>query len=180
MEVCSALKVVTDGRVVATAVVAGIVAGVVLEVLTFLVARYGPSGADGASWSFRGNGALVVPFGLGPVVLAGGWAALVRHYRGAGGWLRWGIGAALAGALLTIASAASITLPGPTAVVASQILLLVVLAWTLVAPILAALLPATTERLHGGALAHLIAALLLAVALFASFSLAAVVLPPGS
>ena len=55
-----------------------------------------------------------------------------------------------------------------------------VLAWTLVAPILAAPLPATTERPRGGGLAHLLAAVLFAVAVFAGFSLAAVVLPPGS
>ncbi len=170
----------TDGRVVFAACGAGVVAGVALEVLTFLVARYGPSGTDGASWSFRGNGALVVPFGLGPAVLAGGWAALVRHFRGASSWLRWGIGAGLVGALLTLASAASITLPGPTAVVASQALFLAVLAWMVLTPMLAARLPATTERLRGGALSHLIAAVLFAVAVFASFSLAAVVLPPGS
>jgi hypothetical protein len=172
---------VRDGRVVVTALVTGVVAGALLDVLTFVVARYGPSGSsDGASWSFRGNGALVVPFGLGPAVLAGGWAALVRHFRGAAGWLRWGIGAGLAGTLLTIASAAAIALPGPTAIAASQILFLVVLAWTLVAPILAALFPATTERIRGGTLLHVLAAALLAVGLFASFSLTAGVLPPGS
>ena len=160
--------------------VAGVVAGLVLEALTVLLARYGPSGADGASWSFRGNGALVVPFGLGPAVLAGGWAALVRHYRGAADWRDWGIGAGLAGVLLVLASAVSITLPGPGAVGASQTLYFVVLAWTLLAPLLAALLPATAERNRAGVLAHVMAAVLLVVALLASFSLAAVVVPPGS
>jgi hypothetical protein len=62
---------------------AGLVAGVVLEVITFLVARYGPSGGggDGPAWSLRGNGALIIPFGLGPAVIAGGWTSLVLHYR---------------------------------------------------------------------------------------------------
>jgi hypothetical protein len=169
-----------DGRLASISLAAGIVAGVLLEVLTFLLARYGPSGGDGASWSFRGNGALVVPFGLGPAVLAGGWAAIVRHYRGDAQWSTWAVGAGLAGALPVLASAVSITLPGPTAVVASQTLFLVVLVWTLVAPILAAVLPARTEQGHRGGLAHLIAAVLLAVALVASFTLAAMVLPPGS
>ena len=155
-------------------------AGLVLEVSTFLLARYGPSGTDGASWSFRGNGALVVPFGLGPAALAGGWAAIVRHYRGAADWRTWGVGASLAGALPVLASAVSIALPGPTAIVASQTLFLVVLAWTLVAPGLAAVLPATPRRGRRGTLSHVLAAALLVVGLLASFSLAAVVAPPGS
>ena len=156
------------------------VAGLVLEVITFLLARYGPSGANGASWSFRGNGALIVPFGLGPAVLAGGWAAIVRHYRGAADWQNWAIGAALAGMLSVLASALSITLPGPTAIVASQSLFLVVVGWMLVAPGLAAVLPATPRRARRGGLSHVLAALLLVVGLLASFSLAALVVPPGS
>ncbi len=46
----------------------GLLAGIALDLVTYLVARYGP---QGDSWSFRGNRALIVPVGLGPAVLAG-------------------------------------------------------------------------------------------------------------
>src|SRR5262245_610510 len=67
-------------------VAVGVGVGVGLEVLTVLLARYGPSGsmAAGAAWSLRGNGALVVPFCLGPLVLIGGWTVLaIRPWGGA-------------------------------------------------------------------------------------------------
>jgi hypothetical protein len=64
---------------IGSAVVVGIIAGVFLDVAAFLVARYGPQ-ADG--WSFRGNGALAIPFGLGPALLAGFWAGLVFAIAG--------------------------------------------------------------------------------------------------
>jgi hypothetical protein len=60
------------------ALAGGVLVGVGLEVLTWWLAAYGPQG-DG--WSLRGNGALVVPFGLGPAVLVGGWIAFALHAR---------------------------------------------------------------------------------------------------
>ena len=65
-------------RLLVVALGIGLLAGCLLAVLTSLVARSGPQG-DG--WSFRGNGALIVPFCLGPAVLAGAWAALALHYE---------------------------------------------------------------------------------------------------
>jgi len=59
-------------------VVGGVLVGVGLEVLTWWLAAYGPLGG---AWSLRGNGALVVPFGLGPVVLVGAWAVFALHTR---------------------------------------------------------------------------------------------------
>src|SRR5207237_5469386 len=76
--------------------------GCVLDVLTFLLARYGPSGGDVGPWSFRGNGALVVPFGLGPAVLAAGWTALALHGRLEVRWLRWSVGVGVVGAAVLI------------------------------------------------------------------------------
>src|SRR2546428_13894338 len=75
-------------RLVLSAVAIGLLAGVLLDVGTFLAARYGPE-ADG--WSLRGNGALSVPFGLGPAILAGFWAGLVFRFRGFGRWLALGL-----------------------------------------------------------------------------------------
>src|SRR5438445_10815867 len=81
-------------RLVLSAVAIGLLAGVLLDVGTFLVARYGPQ-ADG--WSFRGNGALAIPFGLGPAILAGAWVALVLRYRGFPRWKLLGLAAGLVG-----------------------------------------------------------------------------------
>src|SRR2546428_3660057 len=88
-------------RLVLSAVAIGLLAGVLLDVGTFLVARYGPE-ADG--WSFRGNGALSIPFGLGPAILAGFWAGLVFRFRGFGRWLALGLVAALVGTALLLIS----------------------------------------------------------------------------
>jgi hypothetical protein len=169
-------------RLTLWALVVGLVAGVVLDVLTFLLARYGPSGTDGIAWSFRGNGALVVPFGLGPAVLAGAWSAIVLHYRGASAWLRLGLGAALLGAVVVLASAAATTLPASAGVVVAQVLSVAVLAWPVAAPLLAGVMPVARVQEEGrqSRLSHVVAGVILAVALGASFSLAASVLQPGS
>src|SRR5580704_761759 len=81
------------------AAVIGVVAGVFLDVATFLVARYGPE-AD--SFSYRGNGALAVPFGLGPAILAGAWVALVLRYRGFARWKEIGLAAGLVNIFLLL------------------------------------------------------------------------------
>ena len=59
------------------------------------------------AWSFRGNGALVVPFGVGPAMLAGGWTALVLHGRISLRWLWWSIAAGLTGVAVVLASVAA-------------------------------------------------------------------------
>src|SRR3954462_10560997 len=84
----------------------GLILGAALEVLTFVVARYGPSGGDapGNAWSFKGNGALIVPFALGPAVLAGGWTAILLHGRRNVAWLTWGLLVFAFGALVTVLS----------------------------------------------------------------------------
>ncbi len=67
----------------------GLVAGLCLWVLTIAVSRGHLSG-DG--WSLSGNGALVVPFGIGPALVAGGWAGIILRMRGHPPWLLLGIG----------------------------------------------------------------------------------------
>ena len=116
---------------------AGLLAGIALDVLTVLVARYGPSGSG---WSFLGNGALVVPFGLGPAVLAGAWTALVVHDRSAARWLPWGVAAGLVSAILVLASSAVVILFDRAGAGLSQGLFLVDLAWMVMAPVLTGML----------------------------------------
>jgi hypothetical protein len=167
-------------RLIGMAFGAGLLAGIALDVLTYLVARYGPSGADGAAWSFRGNGALIVPFGLGPAVLAGGWTALVRHYRSAARFLWWGIGAGLVGAVLALASAAAVVLPDSAKIAMSQSLLVLILLWIAIAPVLAGTLRVVHRPAERRLLPHLLAGVLFPIALMAGFAAAAAVLPPGS
>src|SRR4051795_12573993 len=85
---------------VMTAVLA-VVAGALISVLAFVVARYGPAG-DG--WSFRGNGALAV-YTLVPVVLTAAWTALVLRARSVRSWLTLGLGAGTVALLIAVADA---------------------------------------------------------------------------
>src|SRR5438270_10327855 len=63
-----------EWRFAAMIAAVGILAGILLWLLTTVVSRANVSG-DG--WSLAGNGALIVPFGLGPAVVAGGWTAVI-------------------------------------------------------------------------------------------------------
>src|ERR1700674_4917683 len=58
---------------------AGALAGVLLWLLTYVLTR---SRISGDGWSLSGNGALIIPFGVGPAVVAGGWAAILLRMRG--------------------------------------------------------------------------------------------------
>jgi hypothetical protein len=167
-----------SSRLVLSAIAIGLLAGVLLDVATFLVARYGPQ-AD--SWSFRGNGALSVPFGLGPAILAGFWAALVFRFRGFARWLLFGLAAALVGTAFLLVSVLVLVLFNSGGAGVSNAMTLFILAWMVLAPILAAVLPAPKPRPEpqrvGG---HVGAGVLITVALIVSFYVAALVLAPGS
>jgi hypothetical protein len=153
----------------------GLALGIALDVLTFIVGRYGPSGgSDTAAWSFRGNGALIVPFGLGPAILAGGWTAVVLHGRKGVPWLRWGLIVFAVGAALVLVSVL-LTVSGNLS--AASALTLATLAWPLVAPIATVLLhrapQANTTR-------HAVAQAAFTISALAGFALAGQLLPPGS
>src|SRR5262249_52121772 len=98
-------------------------------------ARYGPA-ADG--WSFRGNGAIAA-YTLVPVLLAGGWTAIVLRARSHPSWLNLGLGAGVVALVVALAGAAALTLFGTGAggAVGGGLLVAVAL-WTFAAPILAA------------------------------------------
>lgn len=69
----------------------GLVVLVALAVGVFLAALanfFANTNVSGPGWSLRGNGALFVPFGLGPAFLAMGWSGLILHARRAYGWER--------------------------------------------------------------------------------------------
>src|SRR5438128_5605964 len=88
----------------------GLLAGVSLWLLTTLLSR---STISGNGWSLAGNGALIIPFGFGPTVVAGGWAATILRMRGHPRWLRLGIASGLVGVALVGASFLSLVVAGP-------------------------------------------------------------------
>jgi hypothetical protein len=161
------------------AVVIGAAAGILLDVATFLVARYGPE-ADG--WSFRGNGALAVPFGVGPAILTGGWTALVLRYRGSARWLVFGVAAGAIGiGFVLLGALVLVFLDAATGAALSIALTLLTLCWMVVAPLLAGFVRAPAEQARRGQLGgHITAGALFAITLGAVFSVSGLVLAPGS
>lgn len=160
------------------ALVIGALAGVLLDVATFLVARYGPQ-AD--SWSFRGNGALVVPFAVGPAILAGGWTALAARYHGFPRWLVLGVAALLVGIGFVLAGALVLVFFGSEAGAAwSNALTLLTLGWVVVAPWLARFVRSPGQEVRRGQLGgHVMAGALFAITLAVVFSVSGLVLAPG-
>jgi len=121
-------------RLFGVTTLAGVLVGAGISVLAYYVARYGPR-AD--SWSFQGNGALAV-YTLLPAALAAGWTALVLDARSDRSWLTFGLAAGLVGTLLAAADAALLPIFGPGADrSAGPFLLLALLAWMVLAPVLA-------------------------------------------
>lgn len=163
---------------IGSAALVGIIAGVFLDVAAFLVARYGPQ-ADG--WSFRGNGALAIPFGLGPALLAGFWAGLVFRYRGFARWALLGLAAAFVGTAFLLISVLVLVLFNSAAMDVSSAMTFFILGWTVVAPILAGFIPKPAQSGHPGELpAHVGAGAILTVVFFVAFLAAGLVLAPGS
>src|SRR2546427_3653677 len=83
----------------------GMIAGVLLWILTLVLSR---SNVSGNGWALSGNGALIIPFGFGPAVVAGGWAAIILRMRGHRRWLQLGIASGLFGLALTAGSLLSL------------------------------------------------------------------------
>lgn len=165
-------------RPLAAVVIMGLLAGVILDLTAYWVALAGPSG-DG--WSFRGNGALVVPLGLGPAVLGGGWSALVLLQRRAERWIGIGIATALVGAVPVVASVGVLVLLGRAGQILSDRLTVLMFAWPAVSVILAAVVPVSrSARQAPGRWATAMGAALFTLALAAGFAAAAGVLPPGT
>src|SRR2546428_5180511 len=132
-----------DPRFTGLTALAGAVGGVVLWILTIGVSR---SSISGNGWALSGNGALIVPFGLGPALVAGGWAGTILRMRGHPRWLLLGIGSGLIGLVLTAASLLSIIVFGPKSrdagAAASLFFGFVLYGWLLGSTIVAALIPA--------------------------------------
>ena len=156
----------------------GLVAGLGLWVVTIAVSRGNMSG-DG--WSLSGNGALVVPFGLGPTIVAGGWAGTILRMRGHPRWLLLGIASGVIGLALTATSVLSIIVFGPKSrdagAAASLFFGFVLYGWMLGSAIVAALIPAPDPDRSGPPFWSFAAIALLPITLIAGCEAGTGVLP---
>jgi hypothetical protein len=156
----------------------GLVAGLCLWILTIALSR---GNVSGEGWTLSGNGALVVPFGIGPAVVAGGWAGIILRMRGHPHWLLLGIGSALVGLALTAASLLSLIAFGPrgrdAGAAASLFFGFVLYGWLLGSAIVAALIRAPDPARGGPPFWSIAALVLLPVTLIAGCEAGTGVLP---
>jgi hypothetical protein len=157
---------------------AGALAGILLWLLTFVLTR---SRISGDGWSLSGNGALIIPFGMGPAVVAGGWAAIILRVRGHPRWVQLGIGSALVGLALAAGSLLSLIAFGPRArdagATASLFFGFLLYGWLVASAIVAAMIPAPDPERRGPPFWSIAAILLLPVTLMAACSASAGWLP---
>jgi hypothetical protein len=156
----------------------GLVAGLCLWVLTIAVMR---GRLSGGGLSLSGNTALVVPFGIGPALVAGGWAAIILRMRDHPRWLRLGIGSALIGLALAAASLLSLVAFGPqgrdAGSTGSLFFGFILYGWLLGSAIVAALIPAPDPDRRGPPLWSIAALILLPITLIAGCEAGTGVLP---
>ena len=156
----------------------GLVAGLCLWILTIAVIRAHLSG-DG--WSLSGNGSLIIPFGIGPALVAGGWAAIILRMRDHPRWQILGIGSALIGLGLAAASLLSLVAFGPqgrdAGSTGSLLFGFLLYGWLLGSAIAAALIPAPDPERRGPPFWSIVALILLPVTLIAGCEAGAGVLP---
>jgi hypothetical protein len=156
----------------------GLVAGLFLWVLTIAVTRGHLSG-DG--WSLSGNGALIIPFGIGPAVVAGGWAAIILRMRDHPHWLPLGIGSAVIGLTLVAASLLSLIVFGPqrrdAGATGSLFFGFVLYGWLLGSALVASLIPAPDPDRRGPPLWSIAALVLLPITLIAGCEAGTGILP---
>ena len=156
----------------------GLIAGLCLWILTIAVSR---AHLSGNGWSLSGNGVLIVPFGIGPAIVAGGWAAVILRMRGHPRWVPLGIGSALVGLALVAASLLSLAAFGPggrdAGAAASLFFGFVLYGWLLGSAVVAALIPAPDPDRRGPPFWSIAAIALLPITLIAGCEAGTGVLP---
>jgi hypothetical protein len=167
-----------DARFTGLLAVLGLVGGVLLWLVTTTLDR---SHLSGNGWSLSGNGALVIPFGVGPAVVAGGWAAIILRMRGHPRWLPLGIGSGLIGLALAAATLLSLIVFGPGArdagATSSLFFGFLLYGWVLGSAITAAMIPAPDPERAGPPFWSLAALLLVPLTLIGGCEAGAGLLP---
>lgn len=158
--------------------VMGAVAGLLLWVLTVLVSH---SRIAGNGWSLSGNGALIVPFGLGPAIVAAGWTAIILRMRGHPRWFALSVASGGVALVLLLCSLLSLILLGPgqrdAGATASIFFGFLLYGWLLATSIAAAMIPAPDPARTGPPWWSIAAILLMPVTLIAGCEAGAGVLP---
>ncbi len=156
----------------------GVIAGVLLWIVTIVLSN---SRLSGNGWSLSGNGALIVPFGIGPAVVAGGWTAIILRMRGHRRWLPLGIASGLVGLALTAGSLLSLIVFGSAGrdagATASLFFGFLLYAWLLASVIVAAMIRAPDPKRYGPPFWSIAAILLLPVTLVGGCEAGAGLLP---
>ena len=172
------LDVPNDRWFTGLVVVAGVLSGAALWLLTTMASRLHLSGSG---WALSGNAVLIIPFGLGPAVVAGGWAAIILRMRGHPRWLQLGIASGGVGLALVGASLLSLIVFGPAhrdaGATASLFFGFLLYGWLLASAITAALVPAPDPDRVGPPVWSIAAILLLPVTLIGGCEAGAAVLP---
>jgi len=158
--------------------VLGVAAGILLWILTIVLSR---SRLSGDGWALSGNGALIVPFGLGPAVVAGGWAAIILRMRGHRRWLQLGIASGFVGLALTAGSLLSLIVFGPAGrdagATASLFFGFLLYGWLLASAIVASMIRAPDPPRQGPPFWSIAAIMLLPATLIGGCSAGAGILP---
>lgn len=135
----------------------------------------------GNGWSLSGNGVLIIPFGVGPAIVAGGWSAIILRSRAHRRWLQLGLGSALVGFALVAGSLLSVVAFGPgnrdLGATAALFLGILLYGWLVGGPVIAALLPAPDLPRHRPLVWPIVAMLLLPVSLIAGCEAGAGIVP---
>src|SRR5207247_3930389 len=101
----------------------------------------------GDGWALAGNAALIIPFGLGPAVVAGGWTAVILRMRRHPRWLQLGFASGLIALVLVLGSVISLIAFGPArrdaGATGSLLFGFLLYGWLLASSILAVLIPTT-------------------------------------
>src|SRR2546428_225919 len=130
-------------RFAAKVALVGALAGVALWLLTTLLSR---STISGNGWSLAGNGALIIPFGLGPAIVAAGWTAIILRMRGHPRWLQFGLAGGMIAVVLVAGAVLSLVAFGPrrrdAGATGALLFGFLLYGWLLACAILAGLVPA--------------------------------------
>ena len=165
-----------DPRFTGLIALAGALAGVFLWILTMVLGR-----SPIAGWTLSGSHGLIIPFGVGPAVVAGGWAAIILRRRGHPRWMQLGIGSALVGLALTAGSLLSLIAFGPrardTGATAALFFGFLLYGWLLASAVVASMIPAPDPDRRGPPLWSIVAIVLLPITLIAGCEAGAGLLP---